>query len=870
MTTHGAKYGDSRYLYGDAGRLYGLDAPSNEIPDGLLQWIIMIDWTGNGWTGNEAPRCIGYHSPLRGREYYVRAGATSIEPMKYSPGTLTLDNYDHRYDPYNTSSPLYPNVNPGRKIYIAVKDLASGIIYPRLTGHITDIQPVSGPDPQVTVTFYDDEYALYNTGLNMPILLSTTAPDAIKEILVAANYAYGWDLQTWAQPIPVFDGTNINAYQAINDLASASLGTFFIDARGHARFFPLNYNSMAVHTIDQSDCLKVIPLSMPWDMVRNQLTVTAQRMGKYPESAIYSMSAPVLVPAHSWISFDVSWPDAAVDVGSRIQFIATAYPGGGGGDLTATVIVSLSNITATGCTVNAYESFGGFDAYLFSLTIYGCKLATSQVVFRAVSDNSQKKYGIRRFDLASPYLQDGGYAKAFSIILINFLREAHRNPVIQIQNRPDVQFPPDLMDYVHFTSSKLGIDATYSVVGIEEEWLTSNGQSILTTLYLQQVPYSTDTIVPDPWYPPVIPPVNPPTGCTMGSSYGALPSCSTGSTHGVSGCNYGASYTPPSCSTGGSYIAPPDSCLITMPSNGPDQVCGSRDLWSDNPNGCQTALMYPCYIRPGSATNKTILSIAGSLYWKDIGGDEMPAINDGWEVYAGDINGNIIAQAIKDTYTGSAGYGVRTCHFEPPANAPIAGFIIKTKGATGFTNFVENQWIYGTARYSPVNCPWNTGQKDPLLPVVAGQYYCIESANGPWFGWDEAYQQGWEESYNWEWNAFSHVHPDIDPLLNGGRMGWSGYHNSMYLSMPVGIDPNIAKMLYVEPVDVTDVSEKHTRLFFIAKTTCNQIIPIGIRESTNFGASDGSLDFYAYGVTPLGQILHFAIDSVSVYNTCPI
>lgn len=849
----GAKWGDATRLYGDVTRLYGADSPTQ--PNGLMQWVIEIDWTGNGFSGeNEADRCIGYHLK-RGREYYVRAGAKDLEPMQYYASTIALSNHDYRYDPYNTASPLYPNVRPGRKIFIAVKDLVTGIFYNRVIGIVADIQPVSGQDPRVTITFYDGMKSLYDTALNMAIKTNTTVSQAIYDITTAAQYPFGAVIEPWAQPIPVFDGSDINAYDALSQLSSASLGTFFIDNRGHARYYPLNYAGMQTWTIDQADCLKEIATPQPWDVVRNMITVTAQRKGKTPVGIIFSMGSPVLIPHGGYASFDVSW-ERAVDVGSNYQFSASYNPSGVPGDaddISGWVQVTLSNITATGCHVNAYKGEPvnpGWDGYLTRLDIYGCKLITSPYVCKARDDVSAApgNYGPRRLEITNPFLQDSGYARAISLLLLEHLKNPQKLPTIQIDTRPDLQFSPDVMDKVAFTAPKLGIDDTFQVAGIEEEWKEPNGQSVLTTLYLHQVPYSTATITPDPYYPPAIPPVNPPGyGCTMGTSYGIIPGCGTGSTHGTPGCNVGASYGPP----------PATGCLSVMPANGPDYVCGSRDLWSNDPNANQTHLMFPCYIRPGSATNKTTLSIAGTLY-ADTGGGMVAAMNDGWEAYASDMYGNIVAQGVKDAYTGSAGYGVRTCHFAPPANTEIAGFVILVKGALAYTPVAGEIWK--PSGWYPDGYPLypTTAGDSPYLDVVAGNYYSLYSADDTgWFGIDEPFGPGQPEAaYNWEWQLAMNSTPGT------GRMGWSGCRGAMYSTMPQGIPPTDAVMQYLEIMP----DGKNTRLYFMAGSTGILYIRPALYQ---YSYRDGGLTIHATGATASGAASHFAIDSVSVYNTCP-
>src|SRR5512137_2514982 len=60
---------------------------------------------------------------------YCRAGmfkfrsdgsAADFEPVRVGTCSIVLDNTTRRYDPYNTASPLYPNVLPGRYVQIPI------------------------------------------------------------------------------------------------------------------------------------------------------------------------------------------------------------------------------------------------------------------------------------------------------------------------------------------------------------------------------------------------------------------------------------------------------------------------------------------------------------------------------------------------------------------------------------------------------------------------------------------------------------------------------------------------------------------------------------------------------------------------------
>ena len=122
-----AKYGSFKY-------------GSGPTIDNLL-WGIIVDWDGDGYfTGeNEASHVISFRS-IRGRNNIVNSGLTGLETMNIGEATLTLDNSDGRYDPYNPASPLYNKFYPGRKAKIIVKKGTSGTQYDVFYGTVSDLR----------------------------------------------------------------------------------------------------------------------------------------------------------------------------------------------------------------------------------------------------------------------------------------------------------------------------------------------------------------------------------------------------------------------------------------------------------------------------------------------------------------------------------------------------------------------------------------------------------------------------------------------------------------------------------------------------------------------------------------------------------
>jgi hypothetical protein len=507
--------------------VYGGGTPAS--PDGAVQWICQIAWDGSFDGTNEAGFAGGLWNIKRGREFYVASGAGGIEAIRPGTATIILNNDTGRYDPYT-----YPNVTPGKKIFISVKDISSGTVYPLFMGHITDIKPFSD-DKKVTITAADGLQWLDDQELVIAAASSTTISAAITTVLNAAGYPWAKSIQTWAQPIPVFDPspatydsnlkgvrrTPFTAASVLGDLADASLGTLFADASGVMRYYPLDYAGMTTHDLDQAVLLKEIKVGQPWENIRNKVKVSAIRRGKRPLAALWQLASPMeftpLEGKRIKITFQNS-TDLATPVWG--QWTANSAADGSGTDESLHFSFALEDVTTSSATLYIFYGYPTGNAFLSKVSVYGKEVVEIPVQYTAEDAGSIASYGPRRFNLENPWLQDAGYAQAFATLIKDQLHEPTKDPVIRIDTREDIQYSIELMDKIHLTSAKLGIDAAYSVGGIEHKWQSETGQSVLTTLYLQSVIYSGDAITADVFYPgvdlqPELPPTTTPPSVTM-------------------------------------------------------------------------------------------------------------------------------------------------------------------------------------------------------------------------------------------------------------------------------------------------------------------------------------------------------------------
>lgn len=663
-----AKYSVPKY--GDGTR-YGVSTETTWTETGEVKWIFQVDWNNDGsYEGTNEAAWMMDCEGRRGRQYYVRSDGKGFEPVQPGEYTLTMDNTDGRYDPYNTSSPLYPNVKPGHKAKLAVKDIASGTVYTRIVGEIDDIRPISGTD-QVRIVIVDGMKKLSrNVSTGEPSYM-ISADDAISKVLDLAHWGGNRSIQSSDLSLMMLDLDNQDALDVINGIAEASLGTFFISKSGTAKYYSLNYNSMTTHNIDQSQILKEIQINQPWDEIRNDVLVKSIKWVKTGAMTIWTLAAPQYIGPGETVTFTAEY-DPAMDLA---KYSYTANDAADGSGLDRTVYVRCGRTIRQGSTrftfINYYMGGG---VYLTSLRIYGRKLVEITTSFNSEDSSSQSDYGVRSFLLDSEFLQDNTHAAAYADTILDHLKDPLKIPIIQIQQRPSLQFSPDLFDKVALTVAKKGISDTFRIGMIEDRWLDPSGQSVLTTLYLQDVIYSAESIGTDPPTLAIIP---------EDPTYGGGP---------------GSEPEPPE---GPGTEPPADTNCITdleYPANGPYTIAVSSGSLSMSAH--TWTFPYHCWLRKKGAVNLTRYQIDAT--WKKLNSSGVftdTTEDDFYDVYALDKDGNRVAIGIKDPIVGTG--EVRTGYFEPPAAVEIYGLeidfgaYIKTDLSTMLDNATQ-----GTAAFT--------------------------------------------------------------------------------------------------------------------------------------------------------------------------
>lgn len=462
-----------------AGATYGATSPT------ALFWGLDIDWAdGGSFTGENEGERLQSVKVQRGRNYFLTSGNDGFEPVQVGTCELVLSNYDGRFDPYNASSPLYPNVAPGRLMRLRVRYGAT--IYSVFAGVIMDIQPGDFADmPTVTISCEDGLRWLQDTSVTTGVYTDIFADDAISALLAGAQWpaAWGSSLTSGADLLDYWWARDRSAFEEIRALSDSEIGTFFVDADGQFVFRNRQTVPASVLSLDQSQMLKNIKLLQPWEVQRNLCTVKSNPITAAALGDIWDGSG-ISVGAGQTITIWAEFADGAINVLAPVattDYQAFRNSDGSGANLTGYISIAAT-IYADKAMLEITNSYTRV-AYLTLLKVRGQALGSATVSAQSTATGYDRRP--RQIKLDLEWQQDANNPDVFAARLLSILNATQPLPVFQINTRPDLQFTPDLFDPITLTIARLNISGLYRVGAISHEWTAPTGQAVTTTIYTE-------------------------------------------------------------------------------------------------------------------------------------------------------------------------------------------------------------------------------------------------------------------------------------------------------------------------------------------------------------------------------------------------
>lgn len=481
------RYG--RNKYGD-GKLYG---SSDNLTN--LAWDVSFDWDGDGVFESNEALYLKNVKVERGRDKFVNENGRGFKEIPTGRAVLTFNNYDRRYDAWNTSSPIYPYVNYGVEVRIRVRKLGSDTLYPIMRGVVAGISASGyGQRPTVTFTIQDGLSFFRNTNSRVVLQENIAVEDAVQAVVDGCNYPWGGTYDTSTETINYWwSSGNTLAMTELEKLVTSFLGYFFVDRENKATFIARATPKDVVATFEQEDLLKDVFNPQSYDLYRNVVRLKVHPKDVSATTAIFQLSeVPSIASGEDLIIWvDYSYNGKSVPAKNVVTPVATTdyllntQSDGGGTNLTSSVTLTFYDFGDTAkCIIhNGSGSLG----YLTLFKVRGDAIYSTDTADVTYPQDIASITNTREIFIDLEWQQDINIAIDIANVQGAFYTQQHPQPVVKIENRPETQFALDLFDIVEVNLAAIGLSyATYRVGGLSHETIKSEScQSVLSTFWLE-------------------------------------------------------------------------------------------------------------------------------------------------------------------------------------------------------------------------------------------------------------------------------------------------------------------------------------------------------------------------------------------------
>lgn len=384
-----------------AGSAAGSSAASGTLtvsgggPSVTFAWQVLIDWAGDGSFSHPLRDVSADWTLMNWRLGFREAFASMSDEAE---AQIELLNTDGRYNPDNTTSPLWGKVRPNRQVRI--RALVNGVPRTMYTGQIEGVHPVWPPGSgdyagknRVLLDCVGFKQRLEETDYDPPVFHDVPTHNAISYVCNELGVPIEL-LEGGKTVIPYYGvGGTEKAWETLRQITEAERGRLFQGRNGGVRFWNRHHlllNTTVTATVDYTGDYKPYDLYYDYGVhISNKVQVQVHPHVAQGLETLWTLDSPVYVPANGTRTFYATlrrangqFAAAAVISASGAVWsqgsaaIALAPKGG-------RALVTLTNSSATPATLTA-------------LTISGHPVvAQNALSFEAQDSGSVAAYGVR-------------------------------------------------------------------------------------------------------------------------------------------------------------------------------------------------------------------------------------------------------------------------------------------------------------------------------------------------------------------------------------------------------------------------------------------------------------------------------------------
>jgi hypothetical protein len=408
-----------------------------QMPDAV--YVFEVDWDNDGDFEDSYEDCTADLFSVecrRGRDY------ASQLTGRCSPGKLnaSLKNPDGKYSSYNSTSPLYGNILPGRKVRLRTTAPVAAILW---TGYLEKLLPSGKVYGIPTVQMEATGPISRIVGKKVTAAASTSQMTGTIIGTILDDAGWPADERSIDEGQTAIDNWFVNggnALNAVRDVEETELGLFSEGADGKLVFEDRHHRLKVPHTTSQQTYSDISGAEMQYNDIEQQdpisdiyndisAVVTRYTTAENAEVLWTLDDSPVLAPGES-VTFWAEYPNTNKD-SSTGAYVASWETPVVGTDITQTgvdnsdISVSASKFS-NNMKIVITNNNAVSTATLTLVQALGVKVTKNTPVGITSEDvTSQDNYGKRTYPLPAPWLQSVNVGRDYT----NYIVGRYKNPV---------------------------------------------------------------------------------------------------------------------------------------------------------------------------------------------------------------------------------------------------------------------------------------------------------------------------------------------------------------------------------------------------------------------------------------------------------